>query len=87
MSVTVYLYPEGARSADKISPRMSLGARLKGTMQNRQHHQQEVLALLKNNFPSQTWEFALPKGSGNEIYFARSKMYAGFIKLGVQASK
>src|SRR5438045_3565813 len=56
-------------------------------MQDRQQHQQEVQAFLQKHFSNQTWEFTLPKGSGNETYFAYSHEHTYFIKLGVQISK
>lgn len=56
-------------------------------MQNRQQHEQEVQAFLQQHFSSQSWELTLPKGSGNETYFAQCKGHTFFIKLGAQATK
>jgi thiamine kinase-like enzyme len=56
-------------------------------MQNRQQHQREVQAFLQKHFSNQSWEFALPEGSGNETYLARSNEHTCFVKLGVQATK
>jgi len=56
-------------------------------MQNRQQHQREVQAFLQKHFSNQSWEFALPEGSGNETYLARSHEHTCFVKLGVQATK
>ena len=56
-------------------------------MQNRQQHQQEVQAFLQQHFSNQTWELTLPKGSGNETYFARCNGHTCFVKLGAQARK
>lgn len=56
-------------------------------MQNRQQHEQEVQAFLQQHFSSQSWELTLPKGSGNETYFAQCSGYTCFVKLGVQAVK
>jgi thiamine kinase-like enzyme len=56
-------------------------------MQNKQQHQQEVQFFLQRHFPSQSWEFTLPKGSGNETYFAHSYGHAYFVKLGTQAAR
>lgn len=54
-------------------------------MQNRQEHQQEVQAFLQQHFSNQSWELTLPKGTGNETYFARCNQRTYFVKLGVQA--
>jgi hypothetical protein len=56
-------------------------------MQDRQQHRQEVRAFLQKHFSNQSWEFALPEGSGHETYFANSNEYACFVKLGVQISR
>lgn len=56
-------------------------------MQNRWQHEQEVQGFLQQHFSNQFWELALPKGSGNETYFAQCNGHAFFIKLGVQATK
>ncbi|MDQ3005861.1 MAG: phosphotransferase [Chloroflexota bacterium] len=56
-------------------------------MQNRQQHQHEVRAFLRKHFPGQSWEFSLPKGSGNETYFARANEHTYFIKLGAHTMK
>jgi thiamine kinase-like enzyme len=56
-------------------------------MRNRQQHQQEVQVFLQQHFLNQSWEFTLPKGSGNETYFARCNEYAYFVKLGGQATR
>jgi len=56
-------------------------------MQNRQQHQQEAHAFLQKHFSNQSWEFTLPKGTGNETYFAHSNEHTFFVKLGVQAAK
>ena len=56
-------------------------------MQSRQHHQLEVRGFLQKHFSSQSWEFELPEGSGNETYIARSNGHACFVKLGAQATR
>jgi thiamine kinase-like enzyme len=56
-------------------------------MQDRQQHQQEVQAFLQKHFSNQTWEFTLPKGSGNETYFVHNNEHICFVKLGVQISR
>jgi thiamine kinase-like enzyme len=56
-------------------------------MQDRTHHQREVRAFLQNHISIQSWEFTLPKGTGNETYFARGGGQACFIKLGVQTAR
>jgi thiamine kinase-like enzyme len=56
-------------------------------MQDRQRHQQEIQAFLQKHFSSQSWEFSLPKGSGNETYFARDNEHTYFIKLGAHTTK
>lgn len=56
-------------------------------MQNRQQHQQDVQAFLQQHFSFQSWELTLPKGRGNETYFARCNEHTYFVKLGVQATK
>jgi thiamine kinase-like enzyme len=56
-------------------------------VQDRQKHQQQALAFLQKHFSNQSWEFTLPKGSGNETYFARSNEHIYFVKLGVQAAR
>lgn len=48
----------------------------------RQKHQQEVLAFLQKHFSSRLWEFSLPKGSGDETYFASGNNHTYFVKLG-----
>jgi thiamine kinase-like enzyme len=57
------------------------------TMQNRQQHQQEVLDFLQKNISNQPWKFELPKGWGNETYFAHNKSQDCFVKLGAQAPR
>lgn len=54
-------------------------------MPDRQQHQQEVQAFLRECFTSQPWELDLPQGSGNETYFAHCGGQACFVKLGMQA--
>ena len=56
-------------------------------MQDRQKHYQEVQAFLQSHFARQSWELTLPKGSGNETYFAHDNERCYFVKLGVQATK
>lgn len=56
-------------------------------MQNRQQHEQEVRAFLQQHFSNQSWELTLPRGSGNETYFARCNENHYFVKLGVQATR
>ena len=56
-------------------------------MQNRQQHQQEAHAFLQKHFSNQSWEFTLPKGTGNETYFAHSNEHTFFVKLGAQVAK
>jgi thiamine kinase-like enzyme len=60
---------------------------MKVTMQNRQKHQQETQAFLQKHFSNQPWELSLPRGTGNETYFASSGEQTFFIKLGVQVAK
>lgn len=60
---------------------------LKATMQNRQHHQQEVHGFLQKHFGFTHWEFTFPGGSGNETYFAHSSERACFVKLGVEIAR
>lgn len=59
----------------------------KVAMQNRQRHQQEVEAFLQKHFLSHHWVFTLPKGSGNETYFAHGDEHTCFVKLGVQITR
>jgi thiamine kinase-like enzyme len=59
----------------------------KVTMQDRQHHQQEVQAFLQKHLGSTHWDFTFPKGSGNETYFVHGNEHAYFVKLGVQTSR
>jgi thiamine kinase-like enzyme len=66
-------------SHDKVSSRVA--------MLDRQQHQQEVQVFLQKHFSNRSWEFTLPKGSGNETYFAHSDEHTYFVKLGVQATK
>ena len=56
-------------------------------MQNRKQHQQEVQAFLQQHFSNQSWKLTLPKGSGNETYFAHCIGHRYFVKLGAQARK
>ena len=56
-------------------------------MQERQQHQQEVQTFLQKHFSNKSWEFSLPKGSGNETYLAHSNEHAYFVKVGVQISR
>jgi len=56
-------------------------------MQDRQQHKQEVQDFLQKHFQIKSWEFTLPKGSGNETYFAHSNEHTCFVQLGVQAAK
>lgn len=56
-------------------------------MQERQKHQLEVQVFLQEHFSNQAWEMTLPRGRGNETYFARTNEHAFFIKLGVQVEK
>lgn len=50
-------------------------------MRDRQQHQQEVRAFLQKRFSSHHWEFTLPKGNGNETYFAHGNGCTYFVKL------
>ena len=56
-------------------------------MQNRKQHQQEVQAFLQHHFSNRSWELILPKGSGNETYFAHCIGHRYFVKLGAEARK
>jgi thiamine kinase-like enzyme len=56
-------------------------------MQNRQEHQQEVLAFLRGQFPVRDWAFSLPHGTGMEKYVARSNDQQYFIKVGVPVAR
>jgi len=56
-------------------------------MQNRQQHQPEVQAYLQKQFSSRHWEFNLPKGYGNEAYFAHGNGCTYFIKLQAQVDR
>jgi thiamine kinase-like enzyme len=56
-------------------------------MQDRQQHQQEVKAFLQKHFFTHQWDFELPKGSGNETYFAHGNERTYFVKLGVQITR
>jgi thiamine kinase-like enzyme len=56
-------------------------------MQDRQPHRQEVLAFLQRHIADRTWNFSLPRGSGNETYFAQRAGQACFIKLGVETAR
>jgi thiamine kinase-like enzyme len=56
-------------------------------MLDKQQHQQEVRAFLQKHFSNHSWEFTLPKGSGNETYFAQCNEHTYFVKLGVQVTK
>jgi len=56
-------------------------------LKDREQHQQEVQAFLQKHISNQSWEFDLPKGSGNETYFADSNGHTYFVKLGAQAAK
>jgi thiamine kinase-like enzyme len=54
-------------------------------MHDRQQHQKEVVGFLQKHFSSTDWTLSLPKGSGNETYFARGDSRTYFIKLGANA--
>lgn len=56
-------------------------------MQNRQEHQEEVLTFLQNHIANLEWEMTLPRGWGNESYYARSGEQQYFIKLGIQVER
>jgi len=56
-------------------------------MQNRQEHQAEVLTFLHNHIANHDWELTLPRGWGNESYFAHSGEQHCFIKLGIQVER
>jgi thiamine kinase-like enzyme len=56
-------------------------------MQNRQHHQPEVQAFLQKHLGNTHWDFAIPKGSGNETYFVHGNEHTYFVKLGVQIAR
>ena len=56
-------------------------------MQVRLQHQQEVQAFLQQHLSNQGWDFTLPRGSGNETYFAHSSEFSCFVKLGVHLSR
>jgi hypothetical protein len=51
-------------------------------MRDRQRHRREVQAFLQKHFSSQTWEFTLPDGRGNETYFASNSLGTYFVKVG-----
>jgi thiamine kinase-like enzyme len=55
--------------------------------EHRQLHQQEIGAFLQKQLGVLHWEFTLPKGSGNETYFAHGNEQTYFVKLGVQLSR
>ena len=56
-------------------------------MRDRQQHQQEVRAFLQKQFSSRHWEFAFPKGSGNETYFAHGNVHTYFVKICAEITK
>ncbi len=56
-------------------------------MRDRQQHLQEVRVFLESQLAGGDWEFSLPKGSGNETYFASGNGRTYFIKLGVQIER
>jgi thiamine kinase-like enzyme len=56
-------------------------------MPDRQLHQQEVQSFLAGHLGGAGWELTLPRGWGNETYYARRDDQAYFVKLGVQASR
>jgi thiamine kinase-like enzyme len=56
-------------------------------MQDRILHKQEVRDFLQNHFSIQPWEFTLPKGTGNETYFAQTDGQSYFVKLGVETAR
>jgi thiamine kinase-like enzyme len=56
-------------------------------MQDRLSHQHEVQIFLQDHFPDRSWKFTLPRGSGNETYFAHGNRLSYFIKLGVQSAR
>ena len=56
-------------------------------MQTRRQHQQDVLAFLQKHVSHPPWEFDLPRGWGNETYFAHSREKHCFIKLGIQIER
>jgi len=56
-------------------------------MQDRHQHQQEVHAFLHKHLGGTYWNFTLPRGRGNETYFAHNSTQTCFVKLGVQISR
>ena len=54
-------------------------------MSHNQKHQQEVRALLQNQFSCNDWNFSPSHGSGKESYFAQGNGQRYFVKIGVQA--
>lgn len=56
-------------------------------MKNRQEHQAEVCSFLKNHIANREWEISLPRGWGNESYFANSSEQHCFIKLDIQVER
>lgn len=56
-------------------------------MQDRRQHQQEVQVFLQQHISDQSWELTLPKGSGNETYFAHGDRHTCFVKVGAQVTK
>lgn len=56
-------------------------------MPDRQGHQEEVRLFLNENFSRGDWELNLPRGTGNETYFARGGNQSLFVKLNVHAER
>ena len=56
-------------------------------MLDRQQHLQEVKSFLQKRFSTRHWEITLPRGWGNESYFAHGSGQSYFIKLGVQIAR
>ena len=55
--------------------------------QDRSRHQAEVNRFLQKHFGVRDWTFTLPRGTGNETYFAHGGEHALFIKLGAHLER
>ena len=51
------------------------------------HHRAEVSAFLQQRFGSRDWQLSLPRGTGNETYYAESGGRAYFIKVGARVAR
>jgi thiamine kinase-like enzyme len=56
-------------------------------IQDKQEHRQEVRVFLQRHFQGQSWELAIPAGTGNETYIAHGSKRDCFVKLGAQAAR